>query len=82
MLDRVEAHHHISKSNTSNKDTDNEANVSDVESSYSRSKAGESGEETESYLDNGENDKGIAMAMYESLKSLGDTDCNVCTVHP
>ena len=45
-------------------------------------KAGKSGEETESCLDNGENDKGIATAKYESLKSLGDTDHNVCTVHP
>lgn len=72
----------ISKSNTGNKDTGNKGNVSDVESSYFRSKAGESGEETESCLDNGENDKGIAMAKYELLKSLGDTDHNVCTVHP
>ena len=56
--------------------------MSDVGCSYSRSEAGKSGEEAESYSDNGENDKGIATAKYEPLKTLGDTDCDVCTVHP
>lgn len=72
----------ISKSNTGNKDTGDKSNVSDVESSYSRSEAGKSGEEAESYSDNGENDEGIATAKYEPLKTSGDADCDVCTVHP